>query len=138
MISRVFRYRKGRSGVKAAAGPCALLLLANLGCGLGDGTLEEVDPASIPAEVTYTQHIKPRMEYFCVACHNPDASLGNAGGWDLSTYLLVRASYDSIATTSFLKRTMPPGGARRLTAEDEAYFNRWEALGFPEKPTLKP
>ena len=114
----------------------ALLLGASLvtGCGLGDGDLAEVDPAALPAKVTYADHIKPRMEYYCVACHNPDSSLGNAGGWDFSGYKLVRASYASIARAAFTRLTMPPGGARKLTAEDIAFFHRWAALGFPEKP----
>jgi hypothetical protein len=109
-------------------------VIAMAGCGLGDGDLEQVDPGAVPASVTYKQHIQPRMEYYCVACHNPDGSLGNAGGWDLSNYKLVRAAYTSISEAAFTRRIMPPGGARKLTAEDVAIFRRWESLGFPEKP----
>jgi mono/diheme cytochrome c family protein len=110
------------------------LLTAVVACGLGDGTLEELDPAAVPEVVTYSQHIQPRMEYYCVSCHNPDGPLGNAGGWDLSSYLLVRAAYRSIERAALTERSMPPGGARRLTAEDAAIFRRWRDSGFLERP----
>ena len=116
-----------------SAAACVMLALSG-GCGLGDGSLEEVDPASIPAKVSYAQHIQPRMEYYCVACHNPHGSLGNAGGWDFSSYLLVRAAYQTISEAAFTRRVMPPGGARKLTAQDIAIFRRWKSLGFPDKP----
>lgn len=111
-----------------------LAILTAAACGLGDASLEEVDPAAIPAVVTYSQHIQPRVEYYCVSCHNPDGPLGNAGGWDLSSYLLVRAAYLSIEQTALTERNMPPGGARRLSAEDAAIFRRWRDSGFLERP----
>jgi mono/diheme cytochrome c family protein len=112
----------------------ALALLAGLAlaCGMGDELLEEVDPAALPSSVSYVQHIKPRMDYACGACHNPDSALGNGGGWNFSSYALVRASFDSIHTAAFEARRMPPGGARRLTAEDAAIFRRWQKTGFLE------
>jgi len=122
----------GEKGVVLAALLWGAALAA--GCGLGDGDLADVDPAAVPDKVTYAQHIKPRMEYYCVACHNPDSSLGNAGGWDYSSYKLVLAGYNSIERAAFKQLTMPPGGARKLTAEDIAIFRRWASLGFPEKP----
>jgi hypothetical protein len=33
--------------------------------------LGEVDPETIPEVPTYEEHIKPLMEYYCVACHYP-------------------------------------------------------------------
>lgn len=118
-------------GVRLTVLGCGVMAMA--GCGLGDGDLEQVDPGAVPASVTYKQHIQPRMEYYCVACHNPDGSLGNAGGWDFSTYKLVRAAYTSISEAAITRRVMPPGGARKLTAQDVAIFRRWETLGFPER-----
>ena len=110
------------------------LALLVCGCGLGDGDVDSLGIGATPAVVTYSQHIMPRMEYYCVACHNPDSSLGNGGGWDFSSYKLVRAAFASITSAAITRRTMPPGGARKLTVDDIAYFRRWESLGFPEKP----
>ncbi len=109
----------------------AALLLA--GCGLGDEALEDVDPGAVPQRVTYEAHVQPRLEYYCVACHNPHGSLGNAGGWNLSSYRLVKASFASLEQAALVKQIMPPGGARRLTAEDAAILRQWKRGGFLQR-----
>lgn len=110
--------------------PAAGLLLA---CGLGQETLDQADAAAASL-VTYSQHVKPRMDYYCVGCHNPHGPLGNAGGWDFSSYLLVRASFASIEQAALVKKSMPPGGSRRLSAHDAAILRRWRQGSFLEQP----
>ena len=107
----------------------AVALLAT-SCGLGDERIEEVDPDAIPATVTYTAHIRPRLDYYCVGCHHPDGPHGKAGGFDFSTYELVRATSSSIERVAFEEKIMPPGGARRMSALDGAIFRRWMRQGF--------
>lgn len=119
-----------RSVIPWTAAVAALVLVA--GCGIGDSTLDELDPGAVPAVVTYRQHVQPRLDYYCVSCHNPDGPLGSAGGWDLSTYLFVRAAHASIMDAAVSRRSMPPGGARRLTPTDEAVLRKWKAGGFQQ------
>ena len=102
-----------------------------LGCGLGTETLEEADPAALPVTVSFDQHIKPRINYYCAGCHHPDSPLGSADGWNFSSYELVRASYKAIEEAAIEERSMPPGGARRFDARDSALFRRWRAQNFP-------
>jgi hypothetical protein len=102
------------------------------GCGWGALPIEQADPAAMPGDVSYADDIRPRIEYYCLGCHRPGSPLGNAGGWDLSSYLLVKGSFFSIMDSSFTKRSMPPGGARRMSAEDQAVFLAWELAGFPQ------
>jgi uncharacterized membrane protein len=109
-----------------------ILLLSGLSlgaCSFGTENIEVVDPAAIPAEPTYSEHIKPLMEFYCVACHDPEGQVGAVGGIDLTTYEAVSADYDDIREAVFDKRYMPPGGGRRLSAEDEATLARWDAQG---------
>jgi uncharacterized membrane protein len=114
---------------------CRLGLLALLGisaCGVGDGTLADVDPESVPADVAYTTHVQPRIDHYCTSCHNPDGLLGNAGGWDFSSYQRVRGAIDLIRQVAFEEKSMPPGGARRMSVRDAAILERWQATGFPQ------
>jgi hypothetical protein len=122
--------------VQLVRGVAAALVLAIglAGCGMGDELLEEIDPFAVPATVTYDDHIRPRMEYYCVACHHPGGPLGTAGGWDFSSYELVKASFETIQFVTFVERRMPPGAARRMDGRDRAFFSRWKSSGFPEKP----
>jgi mono/diheme cytochrome c family protein len=109
------------------------LLLVELffgACSFGTENIESVDPDAIPAAPTYSEHIKPLMEFYCVACHDPEGQVGEAGGIDLTTYELVSGDYDDIREAIFDKRYMPPGGGRRLSAEDEATLARWDAQGL--------
>lgn len=101
-----------------------------VGCGLGDASLTDVDPDAIPATVSYEADVGPRIDYYCVSCHHADGQQGNAGGWDFSSYELVKASFGSIELTAIQDKSMPPGGARRLTARDAAILLRWRDQGF--------
>lgn len=100
-----------------------------LACGLGDQTLAEVDPAALPQQVSYTRYVQPRVDYYCTACHTHDGPLGAAGRTDLSNYDEVRHAFDR-SMEQIVSKRMPPGGARRLTARDQAILERWKAQGF--------
>jgi hypothetical protein len=136
------------------------LLLAGLlftGCFFGDRLLGEVDPESIPETPTYTEHIRPIVEYYCVACHYPgnklrllqkeegpsvqqdalteeeDSSfiLNSGEEPDLSTYEAVVEAFEEVAEEIFEAQSMPPGASRRLTPREETILARWAAKGFP-------
>lgn len=124
------------------------LLLGLIGCGFGTQTLEEVDPDAIPANPTYSEHVAPILDFYCVACHDPNGQVGALGddkrkdsfygledddggedGIDLTNFAAVVDEFDDIEGTILL-REMPPGGARRLTAREEAILSRWADQGF--------
>ena len=112
------------------AWPC-ICTLAAVGC--GDQTLIDADPSSVPQSVTFEHDIAPRIDYYCLACHSPDSQIGNAGGWDFTSYEQVRGGFSSIEEVAFEEQRMPPGGARRMTARDQAIFRHWRDLGFPRQ-----
>lgn len=106
---------------------CALLLG---GCAFGDASLAEVDPGTLPARPTYAEHIRPMMDFYCAACHDPDGQIGAQEGIDLTRYDDIVDEFEEIAEQVFEERTMPPGGARRLSARDEEILARWAEQGF--------
>jgi uncharacterized membrane protein len=101
-------------------------------CGAGNTPFEDVDPSSIPQQPTYSEHVRPRMDYFCTGCHDRDSAVGAAEGVDLSTYDAVRAAVPAIELEAVTKRSMPPGGAQRMQARDWAIIKRWSEVGYPE------
>lgn len=109
-----------------------LALLALGACAFGDRSVEQVDLEAVPAEPTYTEHIAPLMEFYCVTCHDPAGQVGEAYGVDLTSYDAVVDDFDDIDEALFDKRYMPPGGARRLSSVEEATIARWAAQGFAE------
>ncbi|MCA9672412.1 MAG: hypothetical protein KC503_42755 [Myxococcales bacterium] len=112
-----------------------LVLLATASCGLGDLSIDEADPDSIPADPTYEGEVRPLMRYYCVACHAPSSQLGTAHDFDYSTYEGTKAGYGGILDTVFEQQSMPPGAARRMSPREEAIVKRWAEQGFKEKPT---
>ena len=98
----------------------------------GDEEFGDVDPDVLPAVVSFENHIAPRMNYYCVGCHNKNGQLGNAGGWNLEGYWQTRLAIESIEKVSFEEKTMPPGGARRMTSWDAALFRKWRDEDYPE------
>jgi uncharacterized membrane protein len=134
------------------------LLLAGLlftSCFSGERLLGEVDPESIPETPTYTEHIRPIMEYYCVACHYPGANprslqeefvqrgvlteeegrrfiLSSGEDPDLSTYEAIVEAFEEVAEEIFESQSMPPGASRRLTPREETILARWAAKGFPQ------
>jgi len=100
--------------------------------GCGEDNFGVVDPAVLPAVVSFEKHIAPRMNYYCVGCHNQNGQLGNAGGWNLEGYWRTRLSIESIEKVSFEDKSMPPGGARRMTSWDAALFRKWREEDYPE------
>jgi len=115
-------------------------------CGLGEATIEEVAPDSVPARPTYTAHARPVLTFYCANCHaNPGAHAGNSGAdggsgnsrcdddddLDYSSYLGSVACFRGVVTTVFEKATMPPGAARRIPPRGQAILRRWREAGFP-------
>jgi hypothetical protein len=105
-----------------------LSLIATLfaGCFSGEFLIGEIDPESIPEVPTYSEHVKPIMEYYCVACHYPGGEEP-----DLSTYEAVLDDFEETAEEVFESRSMPPGASRRLSPREETILARWAALEFP-------
>lgn len=104
-------------------------LLALVGCGGGEGTLEEVDPLAAPLEPGYTEHVAPIMERYCTPCHSAQALPGRVAGFGYGTCAEVRDNWGSVVWTVFETKTMPPGGAPRVTAEDQLTLRRWHEQG---------
>ena len=102
------------------AAACALLT----GC-LGDKTLEEVDPDAAPARPTYTEHIEPLMEDYCVTCHAVDAFPGELGDIGLDECEKVKDNMELVSEMVFDREVMPPGGSLRMTEEDQLTLRRW-------------
>lgn len=112
---------------------CATLLgvaLPTASCALGEGTLEEVDPESIPAVVTWDDHVAPLMERYCAGCHSDDVAVPAAGiAYDSREQ--TACDFEEIEEVIFEHGSMPPGGARRLDGWDRAVLLRWADQGFP-------
>ena len=107
-----------------------LFLLAACVCGLltgclGDKTLEEVDPEAAPTEPTFSRDIEPLMEDYCVACHAVDALPGEVGDIGLDTCEKVKENMEIVSEMVFDREVMPPGGAMRLTEEEQLTLKRW-------------
>jgi uncharacterized membrane protein len=107
----------------------ALLLGALAGCGGGEGTLEEVDPEAAPMEPTYTEHVAPIMDRYCVSCHSAEALPGRVDGYGYGTCAEVRDNWGGVVWTVFEGKTMPPGGAPRVTSSDQLTLRRWHEQG---------
>ncbi|MCB9528692.1 MAG: hypothetical protein R3F65_20355 [bacterium] len=100
-----------------------------IGCGDGDLTLEEADPAAAPAAPTWTDHVAPIIELHCVACHDPDGLTGAAEGVAYDTCEATRRNWRELEETVFEEGEMPPGGAMRLRAYEELILRRWHEQG---------
>ncbi len=98
-------------------------------CGGGEGLLEEVDPEAAPANPTYAEHVAPIMDRYCVACHSEDAQPGEVDGFGYETCRKVRQNWGSVVWTVFETKTMPPGGAQRVTSVDQLTLQRWYEQG---------
>jgi hypothetical protein len=111
----------------------AFLLLSTLllACPAGNLTLEELDPAAIPAEPTYTEHVQPILDYYCSACHDQNGQVGDIEGIDTTNYDDVVDEFDDIED-SIQDRFMPPANARQLTPREIAILGRWKDSNFPE------
>ena len=105
-----------------------------LGCGFGDTPFEQLDPATVVANPTWTAHVAPRIDYYCLSCHDPDAQVGTSGGWDFSTCTVVLGAIEPIRQEAVVKRSMPPGARDKVRAEDWAVIKRWAESANPCPP----
>jgi len=114
---------------------CALRQIAVVGasvvglglvaCGSGADALEDVDPEAAPQLPGYTEHVAPIMDRYCTACHAEDAQPGMTAGFGFETCDDVRRGWGGIVITVFRGNTMPPGGAYRMSSEDQLTLQRW-------------
>ncbi len=113
----------------------SMVLLAMLvglpSCGAGEGTLDEIDPDATPPRPTYTEHVAPLMEQYCTACHAEDAQPGEQEGYGFDTCNKVRANWGELVETTFVEKTMPPGGAPRVSSVHQLILERWFDNGAP-------
>lgn len=120
-----------RTVTRKRFGFIALALLG--GCALGDGTLEEVDPASLPPVVTWDDHIAPLLDRYCATCHSEAAGPGTVEGYDYGSLGGSICGFEGVEETLFEEASMPPGAAPRPDARQEALLRRWQAQGFFER-----
>lgn len=107
-------------------------VLGLAGCAQGDGTLEDVDPASLPPIVTWDDHIAPLLDRYCATCHSEAATVGLVAGYDYGSYAGARCLYGGLEQTYFNQGSMPPGAAPRPDGRQDALLRRWQAQGFFE------
>ena len=100
--------------------------------------------ASAQTRITYSEHIAPILDEYCVSCHRP----GQPGPFPLLTYEDVRKRAALIAEVTH-RRYMPPwlpqhgfgefAGERRLADAQIATIGRWASAGTPEgDPARRP
>lgn len=111
--------------------PPLLAVLLFVGCGTGDLTLAEIDPAAAPANPTWSMHVRPIIEFHCVACHDPGGQAGAQEGYAYDTCQATRAGWEGLVETVFDENSMPPGGAMRLQPWEELTLLRWREQGSP-------
>jgi hypothetical protein len=105
----------------------ALPFLLLAGCAFGTGTPGEVDPANLPAVVTWDAHIHPMMVRYCIGCHG---ATFQGDDLDLRDYLDVRCEYGEVRE-EVAGGEMPPAPAKQPDAWDRAMLAQWQADGFP-------
>jgi hypothetical protein len=116
----------GRSGWLA---PCAgarviLAALAVSACGFGSGSLDSVDPGSIPDQPDYATDIAPILTHYCTNCHSQHAPAWSQAG----PFFDRQSEAEGWACVSWLTiadGSMPPGALDRLTTREQAIFQRW-------------
>lgn len=108
-----------------------LALLLWSGCGEGTGTLEEVDPEAAPMQPTWSEHIAGILEERCTACHSEDSQLGEASGYGYDTCEKTKRSenWRGLIETGLESKTMPPGGADKITPAEALALTRWWEQG---------
>ncbi len=112
-----------------------------------DGCLIEYDalrtlPASVPAEVTFHEHVAPLLQKHCQECHRP----GTVAPFSLISHRDAAAHAETIAEVVRQER-MPPVFASRkhgefvnrlgMTADDRALIRAWVARGAIEGDAAK-
>jgi uncharacterized membrane protein len=107
-------------------------------CGFGTQTIEELDPNAIPVlpeQIVYEEDIDPIFEFYCTACHGANENIV-ANEILLTEEIDVVAFCDLVIQEAFIERSMPPGGARRLTSSEEALLVRWMEFQNQIDPSL--
>ncbi|MEZ4466094.1 MAG: hypothetical protein R3F60_00370 [bacterium] len=117
-----------RSGVRrwSQAGLVAATLA---GCGFGSSTLDEADPEAAPMTPTYGEHIETIMDLRCNACHSVQAQPGELNGYGFDTCAKVKRFWGPLWNTAAVSKTMPPGGADRVTSAELLTLQRWHDQG---------
>src|SRR5436190_11208519 len=127
---------------KAAMALLVLLLASGLRAEGQQAKQAPPQAVSLPAAVTFTEHIAPIVFQQCVSCHRP----GEVGPFSLLTYNDVHKKA-KLAQRLTESRTMPPWhpepghgefrSERRLTDTQIALFKRWVESGMAEGDPAK-
>lgn len=138
-----------------------MIILALIAC---DAEVLDTGPALQPATLpvntvapTYTEHIAPLLETYCVDCHAHDGVM--YAGVELDTYASARSvrvrntctaltpalvdefsahlipqdgHSDESACAPWETFSMPPGAMTRLTPDQQRMLATWVANGAPE------
>lgn len=79
-------------------------------------------PASTGNEVTYSVHIKPIMDSFCMACHHGNTYISDLSSFDkLNPKAETGLLYDHL----FTKKDMPPYGSPRPSEAELKLIKDW-------------
>ncbi len=108
-----------------------LTCLFALGCGEGDGTLEEVDPLAAPLVPTWSEHVSVILETRCAACHSEDSQIGEAEGYGYGDCATTKepSNWNGLVESGLKAKNMPPGGADKITPAEELALMRWWEQG---------
>ncbi len=117
----------------------------------------DLDTGDVPAVVTFTEHIEPLMQEWCVRCHDSNGELD--GGVALDTYravygarvkntcvtvgqdvvdayadvlLPLAGQQDLAACEGWAVGSMPPGAQPHLTLSQQVTLAEWVAQGGVE------
>lgn len=119
------------------------LFTTTLAVALGAWTAVAGNAPSIPANVTFTEHVAPILFQNCARCHRP----GEAAPFSLLNFQDAKKRARLIADVT-QSRVMPPWHAghgyiefsneRRITDEQIALFGAWVEQGLKEGDPAKP
>lgn len=111
---------------------CLLGLWLCTGCGMGEKTLQQVAPDNLPTTVSFSRHILPIMNLYCVSCHRSPTTGGECDEDRLNygTYEGTKSCFSELVESVFQKNDMPPGAARRLSSYDKLLLLEWQKGGF--------
>ena len=144
-----------RSPAPRAPRSLTFTLVFSLGLGACARALPgDLDTGDVPAEVTYTEHVQPLMQAWCVRCHDSEGQMD--GGVALDSYLGVYGTrvkttcvtvgqdvvdayadvllpfagqQDLAACEGWKVGSMPPGAQPHLVLADQVTLARWVEQG---------
>lgn len=115
---------------------CLVGTLCGISCGLGDKDLASVAPDSIPQTVTWSEHIRPIMQYYCVKCHmgsaRQDQDPCRYPHLNFKAYETTAECAANIDQRVLKDKNMPPPLSQLPTARHKALLQKWFEGGMTE------